>query len=371
MSRPRTVFVSEYVCSGAWPDDHLEGSLAAEGRAMLLSLIAEVLANDAASLSAIHPATTLTSGRHGTCSLSPVGERARERGPADGLNVKSATYHVRTTWDDRLGEFPWHEFSEDERTRLTVISLARSKDATPETELTEFGREVANADAVFVIAPEFFSILEARTRDVERLAPGRLVGCSSDAVRLCADKLKLAEFLRAIDVPTIETQWFDLQQPIAAFPLPMVIKPRDGAGSTLTFRVDSDEQLAEVAATLRISNEGFEFIQQPFISGRSLSGAAVVKGTGLNRTVSVLPTGEQLFSDDGLLQFRGVEIPGSVTRDEHLATEQIIRQCCDAIPGLNAYVGFDLISSNHGVQLTEINPRLTTGYVERRKRALE
>ncbi len=344
MSRPRTVFVSEYVCSGAWPDDHLNGSLAAEGRAMLLALMSDLLSS---------------------------GDLTHFNGFPRPSALGPQPFDVRTTWDDRLGEFPRKQFTDDERTRLTVIPIARSKDATPKAELAEFHREVANADAVFVIAPEFFGILESRTHKVERLASGRLVGCSSDAVRLCADKLKLAEFLRAIDVPTIDTQAFDLQQPIAAFPFPLVIKPRDGAGSTLTFQVNSAEQLVEVAAMLRDSDEEFEFIQQPFISGRSLSGAAVVTGAGLNRTVSVLPTGEQLVSDDGRFEFRGVQIPGSVTRDVHPATEEIIQQCCDAIPGLNAYVGFDLISTSRGVRLVEINPRLTTGYVERRKLAVQ
>ena len=354
----QTVFVSENVCSGAWPDDNLDRSLATEGRTMLLALLRDLLRPDGGFFQA---------------NLQEIGTRNAEHErpvasslpliPHSALRIPHSL--VRTTWDDRLGEFPWSEFDSGARERLTVQPVARSSGVSPESELDLFRDEVATADAVFVIAPEFFGILESRTRDVERLAPGRLIGCSSDAVRLCADKLALAEFLPTIGVPTIETHQFDPEQPTVDWPFPIVIKPRDGAGSTLTFRVDSDEQLANVASQLRTDDEGFTFVQQPFIRGTALSGAALISGHPADRVIKVLPTAEQRLTDDGRLQFCGTSNPGAVTEHDHQATEQLIRRCCRAIPGLNGYVGFDLISDSGGVRLVEINPRLTTSWTER------
>ncbi len=339
-SGSQTIFVSEYVCSGAWPDDNLDSSLAIEGRTMLLALLRDLLSPD---------------GGFFRTNLQEVGTR----------NVASPSQHsalVRTTWDDRLGDFPWSEFDSKARGRLTVQPVARLYGASPESELDLFRDEVATADALFVIAPEFFGILETRTLEVERLAPDRLIGCSSDAVRLCADKLALAEFLPTIGLPTIETHPFDPEHPTVDWAFPIVIKPRDGAGSTLTFRVDSTEQLGNVASQLRTDDEGFTFVQQPFITGTALSGAALISGHPADRAIKVLPTGEQRLTYDGRLQFCGTSIPGAVTEHEHQATEQLIHRCCESIAGLNGYVGFDLIADTDGVRLVEINPRLTTSW---------
>lgn len=358
-SGPQAIFVSEYVCSGAWPDDNLDNSLAIEGRTMLLALLRDLLRSDGGFFKANlqEAGTRNAEHKHRVASSLPLIPHSTLRTPHSAF--------VRTTWDDRLGDFPWSEFDSDARDRLTVLPVARSAGASPEAELGLFRREVAVADAVFVIAPEFFGILESRTRDVERLAPGRLIGCSSDAVRLCADKLALAEFLPTIGVPTIETHPFDPEEPTVDWPFPIVIKPRDGAGSTLTFRVDSDEQFANVASQLRTDGEGFAFVQQPFVPGTALSGAVLISGHPADRTVKVLPTAEQRLTDDGLFQFCGVSLPGTVTEYEHQAAEQIIRRCCKAIPGLNGHVGFDLIADTDGVRLVEINPRLTTSWVDR------
>ena len=76
------VFVSEYVCGGAWPDELLDNSMAAEGRAMLVSLVQDLL-----------------------------------RIPA---------VNVVTTWDQRLGTFPI-----DRLTGLTVVGrVHRQKKST-------------------------------------------------------------------------------------------------------------------------------------------------------------------------------------------------------------------------------------------------
>ncbi|MGE3313681.1 MAG: ATP-dependent carboxylate-amine ligase, partial [Planctomycetaceae bacterium] len=95
------LFVSEYVCGGAWNDGPLDNSLADEGRSMLLAACADF-------------------------SRIP--------------NVQ-----VVTTWDSRLGPFP-----------LSAVEAVRTD---PSRELQEFDRLIGECDAAFVIAPEFDQIL--------------------------------------------------------------------------------------------------------------------------------------------------------------------------------------------------------------------
>ena len=122
------VFISEYVCGGAWTDGVPGGSLAAEGCDMLLASLVDLLA--------------------------------------------SPSLHVVTTWDSRLGEFPlqhslcqrlinvagWagknQPLAEQLLPRLTTRTVA-----DPVEEAAVFAQECQLADAVFVIAPEFHGIL--------------------------------------------------------------------------------------------------------------------------------------------------------------------------------------------------------------------
>lgn len=358
------VFVSEYICGGAWPEEVFDSSLVAEGRTMLVSLLRDLLRPGGGFFG---KNIAEAGHRNALIENQPAAHRSDARHSPDVLN--SVT--VCTTWDDRLGDFPWSEINADVLKRLTLLPVSRSTGAPPETELELFRREAAAADAVFVIAPEFFGVLESRTREVERLADGRLVGCSSAAVRLCADKLELAAFLQSVGVPTIDTHVFDPRQPAVDWPYPVVIKPRDGAGSILTCRVDTNSQLNDVASRLRSGNSGFEFIQQPFVDGRSLTGAARISGSPSGRVISVLETGEQRLSSDGRFQYRGCDVPGTVTQRDHEVTMQLIRQCCERIPGLSGYAGFDLIATSDDVYLVEINPRLTTSWTARQNPARE
>src|SRR5690349_1062419 len=131
------VFVSEYVCGGAWPEPRIVGSLAREGRGMLAAVVADF---------------------------------ARIPG-----------VQVTTTWDVRLGPPPF------EGVHTIIVD-------TPHDELPVF-RELADlCDATLVIAPETQGVLEQRTRIIEGTT-GRLLGPASAAIRLCGDKLATADYL--------------------------------------------------------------------------------------------------------------------------------------------------------------------------------
>jgi predicted ATP-grasp superfamily ATP-dependent carboligase len=309
------VFISEYVCGGAWPRPQISGSLAREGGAMLAALIADF--------------------------------------------ARISDVRVTTTWDARLGTPPFQGVH-------TVIV------ETPHDELPVFHELSGLCDATLVIAPESHGVLEARARIVEGTA-GRLLGPTSAAIRLCGDKLATADFLAARGISTIPARALspivlnasEREQhglPANWSPLfPLVLKPRDGAGSQCTILVRSQSELATAARSLAADPAFEEFIYQPCLPGRAVSVAAIVSpATG---TIVVLPPAEQTLSDDGRFTYLGGVVPARDINPD--AIERTARAVLPLIAGLRGYVGIDLIVPDEAPErpiVVEINPRLTTSY---------
>jgi len=216
----------------------------------------------------------------------------------------------------------------------------------------EFEHCAAHADGCILIAPETGGILESLARHVLDLG-GRLFGCSPEAIRHTADKLALAELWQRCGVPTPHTQIatadFDT--------FPVVLKPRDGAGSECTRLVT--DRTGELSLMKR---PPIGMIVQPFIPGIPASIAFLI---GPNQIVPLCPTHQRL-SDDGCFQYLGGELPLPP-----LLAARAIRLGLTAIAavpaGLIGYVGVDLILGDAVDGSTdfaiEINPRLTTSYI--------
>jgi predicted ATP-grasp superfamily ATP-dependent carboligase len=201
-----------------------------------------------------------------------------------------------------------------------------------------------------VIAPEFDGILAERCRWVEE-AGGRLLGPSSAAVRVTADKLLTGRHLRAAGVPTPDCAPFP--GPVA---FPAVLKPRDGAGSQATFLVRNEADLMFRAE--RAVGEGWrgEFIVQSYVAGTAASVAFLL---GPGRFVPLRPTAQHL-SDDGRFRYLGGSTPLPAGLGERAVS--LGRRAMEAVAGLSGYVGVDVVLGETD-QVIEINPRLTTSYV--------
>jgi predicted ATP-grasp superfamily ATP-dependent carboligase len=227
----------------------------------------------------------------------------------------------------------------------------------PGEELDTFRTEAARADYTLVIAPEFDDLLESRAHWVLE-AGGQLLGSSPEAVRLCGDKLALAATLHAASVPT--PQSWTLEEVLDAptrFPLPLVCKPRHGAGSQATFLIEDRAELA--GSVLKARAEGFSgaLIVQPFVGGMAASVAALLG----SRHRMLLPPAEQFLSSDGRFRYRGGRVPmiEPLAERAHLLAERAFA----CVPGLLGYAGVDLVLGEEGDWVLEINPRLTTSYV--------
>lgn len=304
--QPQRILVSEFVCGGAWPFGIPDGSLAAEGRAMLIALIEDLL--------------------------------------------RIPNVEVTTTWDARLEAFPLPESPQ-----LTVSHVT-----TPDQESCCFTKLAILADSAIVIAPETDGILAERSRTAVRTGC-QLIGCTPAAIERCTNKLTLAETLQLAGIAHIPTAELDLNRPEPAWPYPLVIKPRDGAGSQLTFLItDSASLAARVAEITKLQPES-PFIQQPFVSGQPASAAAIVPDLA-----GIFPAGVQVLSNDGRFDYLGCDLPGSFGTLRQEQVKSIIQCCTEVLPGLSGYVGFDLIIPDDVDKtpvLVEINPRLTTGYL--------
>jgi len=311
---PQCIFVSEYVCGGAWPEDSLEPSLALEGRSMLTAIVADLL-------------------RIPGCQ-------------------------VVTTWDGRLGEFPWSEANANRcEPRLEI------HEATPQDEASKFENLCRTNDASLIIAPEFDGILANRVATAASLTT--LLGPDVDAVSLCSDKLLLARFLEEHQIPTVPTELVSLAERRASWEFPVVLKPRDGAGSLQTFLVSDSAEFERRCQEAGRAGWPTQFIQQPFVSGEPISAAVIIDASGHRH---ILPVARQLLSANGRFEYLGS------AWDEPLVcwqqpVAQLINQLLDRLPGLRGYLGLDLIGATDGsVQIVDINPRLTTGYLAWRMR---
>jgi predicted ATP-grasp superfamily ATP-dependent carboligase len=212
-----------------------------------------------------------------------------------------------------------------------------------------FRTAAADCDYALVIAPEFGGILERRFRWAVE-AGATLLGPSPQAVALTADKLALAEHFQRHGVPTPET-WelfdpsrkrkrrSDLTVAYASGSDGLVVKPRYGAGSQDTYLISADT------------------IVQPFVAGQPASVSFLI---GPRQTIPLLPASQDI-SDDGHFHYRG----GSAPLPPELAERAVgtARRAVESIAGLTGYVGVDIILSDDGDQVIEVNPRLTTSYV--------
>jgi predicted ATP-grasp superfamily ATP-dependent carboligase len=239
----------------------------------------------------------------------------------------------------------------------------------PEDEPAAFRRLAEAADYTLVIAPEFDGLLAARCRWVLE-AGGRLLGPSPAGVELTADKLVLARLLERRHVPTPPCYPLDAVPPPGRHvPLPVVLKPRDGAGSQATCLVRSWKEFPGCLERMRAEMPRADFVLQPFAPGRPASVAFLLApGQEL-----ALPPAAQHLSDDGRFRYESGTVP--LPPELAACAVRLGLRAVRAVPGLCGYVGVDLVlgdsADGSGDRVIEINPRLTTSYLGLRVLARE
>jgi predicted ATP-grasp superfamily ATP-dependent carboligase len=261
------------------------------------------------------------------------------------------------------GEVMWQALVDDLRALdgVDVLTLrdcrlprpAMDKVEIIETEAHRFGEDyrhcLARSDAVWPVAPEEAGILESLNQQI-LIAGKRLLGCRPDAVRIAASKHATAQRLGHAGIPVVPTF-------TSPFPMttkgPVVAKPDEGAGCQDTLYFYNQASAEEWA--LDEGSAGFVF--QPFLSGEPLS-LSVLCQPGSCQLLSV--NRQHIRLEDGQLRFHGVTPHALPDPDGRYAS--LALRVASAIPGLWGYVGIDLIDTESGPVVLEVNPRLTVSY---------
>ncbi len=220
--------------------------------------------------------------------------------------------------------------------------------------LESFRSLCRNVDAVFPIAPELDSFLEAISRIVteEKVL---LLGSPADVIKLVSGKTSTAKHLADHSIPIIET----LTAKESGLPKSnsgWIVKPDQGAGCEQVFFC-SGKQEVDIALS-----QCEKAIVQPMIKGISASLSMLC-----NQGESVvIGYNEQIIEwQDNRLRYAGTKVNSLLSYKDQF--DQLAESVSAAMPELRGYVGMDLIIDNDQITVVEINPRLTTSYVALKK----
>lgn len=267
---------------------------------------------------------------------------------ADAAAVEG--WEVEVVWSQSLGPF-------------CVPGVTVHPTTSPEHEQQLFSELAGRTDRTFVIAPELDQLLLRRQQAVAA-AGGRSAGSSASAISLCGDKLRLAGHFQTRGISTIPTRLFDSEAigEDLAIGSGLVVKPIDGAGSLNTFHLRHRRDVPRAREAFREMDS--PPIVQPFITGRSVSVAAIVS----DREIALFPLATQRIHDGDQLSYGGGAIGDE---PDNPAVLSLVLQALQSVPGLCGYVGVDVIIPEDGsaTLVVEINPRLTTSYLGYRQLA--
>jgi len=247
----------------------------------------------------------------------------------------------------------------DPRTRLRVPPGVEVVSLPPNRITAALRRLIRAADAVWLIAPEADGIL-ARLAALVEAEGRRLLGPGAAAIRRAADKAALPRRLASAGVAAPPARMLsraaDPRAIAADLEYPVVVKPWRGAGCGGVGLARDAAELARAVALARSEGAG-RLLVQPFLPGVAAS-------------VSLIGEGSRAFALAVNAQHIRVGLPfaydGGATPLEHPQAARAV-ECAlaayRALPGLVGYVGMDLVLTEAGPVITDVNPRLTTAYL--------
>jgi predicted ATP-grasp superfamily ATP-dependent carboligase len=300
------IFVFEFVTGGGLADRPVPRSLAREGLAMRTALV-----EDLAAL-----------GRHDVVVATDV-RFARAAPPSvEVVSMDSGTSGLRTS---------------------------RQLDAL-----------VDASDAVWLIAPETDRCLERLAARIERRGI-RLLGCGAAAVRIAADKSRLPRRLAGIGLDHPETALIasrtDARLAARGLGYPVVVKPARGAGCRGVRLARRESELTGALDAAHRANGTGPLVMQRYVRGRPASVSLVADG---HRAVP-LAVNAQRITAAAAFAYGGGSTP--LAHPGAAAAADAAARACAAIPGLRGYVGVDLVLTETGPVVIELNPRLTMAYL--------
>ncbi len=181
----------------------------------------------------------------------------------------------------------------------------------------------------------------------EKLEFKNVLGNCPDVAEKVNDKLNLEKMLHSLGIPHPETEPLSKASGLR---FPLMIKPTCGSGGMMNYVVKDEDELAAIQS----KRETSKFIAQEFVEGIPCSASLI--GTGDDACVIAL--NEQLIGIPGLTRlpfaYCGNITPLVTDRKSEMMqySEQIALEF-----GLMGSNGVDLIQTENGVVVIEVNPR--------------
>jgi predicted ATP-grasp superfamily ATP-dependent carboligase len=234
-----------------------------------------------------------------------------------------------------------------------VPAPARTVRPSPGISAPDFVAQQARLhDRVWVIAPETDGVLARLQRAVDA---ERWLGCDAASIELASSKR--ATLIRAADHGVATPMVFSASPATRRW----VVKPDDGAGAMVTRVHNTHAAARDDAVSRRDRGESAEL--EAWVVGDPLS-LSLLCSQGRAEVLSV--NRQQLTIDAvGVLSFVGLQVNVLSRSDERFrALQSWAATLARAVPGLQGYVGVDLVwHPQRGPVLIEINPRVTMAYV--------
>jgi predicted ATP-grasp superfamily ATP-dependent carboligase len=223
------------------------------------------------------------------------------------------------------------------------------------------------SDMALVIAPETGDVLLSLTEMLES-TPVRNLGANTTAIATTASKAQTYAILKQagiLAVPTFSLAEFTEGHVQSDFPHGYVIKPDDGAGCEQTWFFERYSPLITWLEQHPTSLKNA--IIQPFLPGVAASlsmlcskGQAWLLASN-RQQVQLTQTDLASETQAQAFQYLGSEVNG--LRQYHAQFSALGRSIAAAIPGLNGYVGIDVVIHDGALYVVDINPRITTSYI--------
>ncbi len=222
----------------------------------------------------------------------------------------------------------------------------------------------ATVDAAYVIAPETGGTLHALVEFIEQNGVP-LLNCRSSAIQAVSNKAALNETLNSKGIKTPKTVTFNVADSVKeaierSFSFPVVFKPLDGVGCSGLSIVKDESQVKGAIAKIDAELASETFVIQEYLKGEAVSVSLLCTGNkalpiSLNKQVV------NLGAPDEDSSYMGGCVPFDHTlKQEAVGIAEAVVGC---FSGLRGYVGVDLILTDDGPVVVDVNPRLTTSFV--------
>lgn len=240
--------------------------------------------------------------------------------------------------------------------RCLDISLPSNAIIMPVTAGADIDRLLpewmAGTDGVWPIAPETGGILAGIAKMVKSYEKNLLLS-APETVELCGDKLATFRCLKDCLLPVVESL------PLAGSsesPFPVsVIKPIDGVGCEGSLILEEPGQYSAVLAAL---DDTAHYLIQPLCEGQAVSLSCLFKQ---GKAWLICCNRLEVASENNRFRLQTCWV--NADSQYRAVYQELIGSVAQAMPGLWGYVGIDIIETDRGPLILEINPRLTTSYV--------